>query len=328
MNIGFIGLGGMGRYQATAFSRTGDRTVAAGSDVSAESQAKFKADFPDAKVFADHRELLADKAIDAVVIATPTGMHREIVIDALRSGRNVLVEKPMARTVAQCREMIDVAQETKQLLMVAHCRRFDVDWGTFADVYRAGTLGSPVLWRSVRAGAGPPARWFYDDALGGGPLMDGAIHDQDFGNHLFGQAQSVVGASVKFDLQASAIDTGSVIIRYANGCQMLLSWSWAVNGLNVHDVLGPKASFAFGLNGLEAPEDLKGHCIIELDGKRRLAAFTPKDMYVTQAQHFLDCIAGKALCASPATEAVKAVAVAEAVLKACRSDETVSVERI
>jgi predicted dehydrogenase len=328
MNVGFIGLGGMGRYQAKSFAQSPSCTVAAGSDVSADSQAEFAKAFPQAKVHSDHRALLADKSIDALVIAVPTGLHRDIVIDALKSGRPVLAEKPMARTVAECREMIGVAEQSKQLLMVAHCRRFDTDWGTFADVYRAGTLGSPVLWRSIRAGVGPRAPWFMDERLGGGPLMDGAIHDQDFGNYLFGQSESVVGGSIKFDPAHSATDTGSVLIRYANGSQMLLSWTWAVNGLNIHDVLGPKATFAFGLHEVAAPEGTKGHTLINIDGSRTLAEFTPADMYVTQAQHFLDCIAGKTKCASPATEAIKAVAVAEAVLAACRSDSEIRIEKV
>src|SRR4051794_34989440 len=144
ISIGFIGLGTMGRYQAKSFAQLGDCRVVAGADPADGSRAEFAKIAPDAKVYEKPQELLADKSIDAVVISVPTGFHEQVTTEALKSGRNVLVEKPMARTVEQCRRMNEAATRAGKLLMVAHCRRFDEDWGAFADTYRAGKLGERI----------------------------------------------------------------------------------------------------------------------------------------------------------------------------------------
>ena len=158
--LGFIGLGGMGLHQARSFAAVRGCRVAAGSDPSRQSCANFAKEFADADVCADHRTLLKNTDVDAVVIAAPTLFHKQIAIDAMHSGRPVMVEKPMARTVADARRMNDVARKTGQPLMVAHCRRYDTDWGTFARVWRSGKLGSPALWRHVSSSAGPPTPWW------------------------------------------------------------------------------------------------------------------------------------------------------------------------
>jgi len=325
INIGFIGTGNMGRWQAASFKNLSDFKIVAGSDPTGVARAEFSKMCPGAAVYIDYKDLIADKKVDAVVVSVPTFYHKGIVVDCLKSGRPVLCEKPMARTVKDCQEMNDAAEKAGKLLMIAHCRRFDTDWGTFANVYRAGEIGTPVLWRSVRAGIGPLSPWFLDEKLGGGPLMDGAVHDQDFGNWLFGDPESVIGSSIKFDPKCTAIDTGSVVIRYKSGCQMMLSWSWAVHGQSLHDVLGPKGTFVFGAPGMSPPEGLKAHSILDSHGEKRMVTFEPKDMYLTQAQHFLDCLTTKTKCMSPGTEAIKAVAVAEAVLKAAGENANVKI---
>ncbi|MFW6039242.1 MAG: Gfo/Idh/MocA family protein [bacterium] len=326
-DIGFIGVGNMGRNQVDAFRQLDDCRITAAADSSPASLEKFSELCPDAATFADHKALLADGSIDAVVVAVPTALHASTVLDVLASGRSVLVEKPMARTVEQCQQMIDAADKADRLLMVGHCRRFDNDWGTLASAYRDGRLGDPVLWRHVMAGVGPGG-WFRDEQLGGGPLMDGAIHNQDFANLLFGEPASVVGNAIKFDPNCTGIDTGSVIIRYHNGCQLLLSWSWAVRGQRLHDVLGPQGTFVFGPGDMTPPEGCGGHTLIDSDGSEHLLTFERRSMFVAQARHFLDCLQGKTTCASPGTEAIKAVALAETVLAAARTGEVCEVDAV
>jgi len=325
IRIGFIGTGGMGRAQAVAFSKLGDCKIVAAADPSEKSRELFAAAHPHADLYSNYEDLLRDSRVDAVVVATPTSHHPEPTIAALRAGRPVLLEKPLARTVEQCRRLIEVADETKKLLMIAHCRRFDPDWGVFAESFRSGQLGPQVLWRFSRGGKSQGG-WYMDDAIGGGPLFDGAIHNIDFANFLFGRAESVMGTAMKFDNTCSAIDTGNFIIRYANGCQLVVSWSWAVHGAWLHDVLGKKATFVFGPNGLDVPPGMNAHSLLVPSGDKKLLPFEHGDMYVNQARHFLDCIAGRAQCISPAEDAMQAVVVAEAVLKACREGSVVQIE--
>lgn len=324
VKVGFIGVGGMGMGQAHAFSKVSGCKVYAASDVSDKSREKFAASFPDGKLYTNHKDLLADPNVDAVVIATPTLLHRETAIDAMKSGRPVLTEKPLGRTVADCHKMIDASSKTRKLLMVAHCRRFDTDWGCYAKIFRSGALGSPVLWRHCSAGMfklWSPSKWFLDDKLGGGPLIDGAVHNYDFAVNLFGEPESVVASAIKLDKEATAVDTASAVVRFKSGNQLLVSWSWAVAGSGMHDVIGPKGNLQFGAGDLATDKlDTKNYGYYRVADntgkKKKLVRFKRTDMYVTQAKHFIDCINGKTKCITPASESIKAVAIAEAILKA------------
>lgn len=321
INVGFIGLGGMGMYQVSSFVKAGRCRVVAGSDLVPEARARFAKQYPGATVFADHRQLLKDADVQAVVIATPTFYHKQTAIDALRSGRAVMTEKPLARTVADARQVNAVAKQTGQLLMVGQCRRYDTDWGCIAKIVQKGSIGGPVLWRHAMASAGPPSPWFLDDKLGGEPILDGAVHDQDFGVLLFGDPVSVVASSIKLT-NTTCVDSVTAVIRYTSGSQMMLCWSWGVaQGEHMFDLIGTEGSIRAGVGDLaEASLDTKKYGYYRLtntrSGKTKLVRFIRKDMYVTQARHFIACIEGKAVCQSPGTEAIKAVASAEAILKA------------
>jgi myo-inositol 2-dehydrogenase/D-chiro-inositol 1-dehydrogenase len=320
VRLGFIGLGGMGLYQARAFARVKGCRVSAGADVSGKSRDDFQQGFPGALVYDSHRRMLAEGRIDAVVIAVPTGLHREVAADALKAGIPVLLEKPMARTVADCHRLIDLSGRTGTLLMIAHCRRYDPYWGILAREIGANRLGAPVLWRDVSAGMGP-GRWFMDEKLGGGPLIDGAVHNYDFANLMFGDPESVVSSAIKLDPGVTAVDTGSAVVRYRSGHQLLMSWSWAARGCRLHDLVGPKGFLQFGTGNLTPPEEEKGIysyvCLTNAKNEQRLLkAKREPNMYLIQGKHFLDCVHGRTKCRTPGTEAVKAVAVAEAILKA------------
>ena len=288
--------------------------------MAAASRDRFLSQYPEAKVYDNHRRLLADPKVDAVVVAVPTGYHQAAASDALKAHIPVLLEKPMARTAAQCRRLIEDSEKYRTLLMVAHCRRYDPNWGMMAKQIASGRLGSPVLWRSVSAGLGP-GRWFMDDRLGGGPLLDGAVHNYDFANLMFGDPDSVVSSSIKLNPGVTAVDTGCAVVRYRSGHQLLMSWSWATRGCALGDVIGPKGYLQFDTGDLTPPrQEAKQFdycCITDLKGKQRLVK-APKEptMFVRQARHFLECVRGRAECQTPGTEAIKAVAVGEAVLKA------------
>jgi predicted dehydrogenase len=216
--------------------------------------------------------------------------------------------------------MIQVAEKTGLLLMVAHCRRFDKDWGKMAQIISQGLLGRPLLWRSVSAGIGP-GRWFMYDKEGGGPLIDGAVHNYDFAHVLFGDPDSVVASGIKLT-RRSAVDTATAVVQYKSGDQFMISWSWGVRGDGAHDILGPKATLFFGPGDMKPPDE-RGYAYFRvwpLNKEPKLIKFKYDglDMYTGEDQHFIDCLNGKSKCHSPATDSIKAVAVAEAILKAAR----------
>jgi predicted dehydrogenase len=331
LRVGFVGLGGMGLHQARSFAQTADCLVAAGVDPSAEMRSRFAQSYPAVRLFVSLDELLAQAAVDALVVAVPTGYHQAMAAAALAAHIPVLLEKPMARTVAQCQQLIEQADQTNTLLMVAHCRRYDPYWTSWGDYVTSGKLGAPILWRDIRAGFSPGG-WFMDEGLGGGPLIDGAVHNYDFANWLFGEPDCVYTSAIKMEPAFSAIDTGSTIVRYRSGHQLLISWSWAVKGTTLHDILGPRGFIQFGAGDLAIADEEKGryqYCrFTDPSGQQTLIQSPAKpDMYIRQAEHFLACIRGEVTCQTPGREAIKAVAVAEAVLRSGRTGKIETVAR-
>jgi predicted dehydrogenase len=335
INIGVIGLGGMGMGQAKAFAEAPGCKVCAGADPSEKSRENFIKEFPNATAYTDYKQLINDKKVDAVVIVIPTLYHTGVAIEVMKSGRPVLTEKPLARTVADCHKMISASEKYKQLLMVAQCRRFDTDWGTFGKIYKAGELGEKVLWRHTNASKLSiynPSKWFLDEQVGGGPLLDGAVHNYDYANHIFGDPESVIATSIKLDNDCTAVDTGTAVVQYKSGSQLMVSWSWVVwSRANTMDVIGTKASLTFGAGELASDKlDTKNYgyyLVANTDRtKTKLHKFKRTNMYVTQAKHFLDCIKGKTQCISPATEAIKGVAIAEAIFNAAKKNGVAKVK--
>ncbi len=324
VGVGFIGVGGMGMAQVKAFEKAKRCKTVAGADLSETARSAFKAAQPQAEVYDDYRKLLDDKNVDAVVIVVPTLLHKDIAIDAMKAGKHVLTEKPMARTVKDCKAMLKAEKETGKLLMVAHCRRYDPNWLTFANVVEKEKIGRPVMWRQMMSGMGPQVGWFMDDKLGGGPMIDGAVHNYDFGNMMFGDPQRVICKGIKLRDHVSALTTATAVVEYPHGDLLQVSWSWATPGYQgAHDILGAKATLVFGPAGQEVDKnDPKGtvyFTIINDKGKKQLVKGKSfkrgMNMYELQAQHFIDCIDGKTKqCLTPGSEAIKAVAVAEAIL--------------
>ena len=319
IRVGSIGVGGMGTHQARTFDQADGCHLVACADPSPEMRARFEENFPGTEGFDSAEALVNSGKVDAVVVAVPTGLHCAAALTALNAGIPVLVEKPMARTVDECQRMIETAERKDTVLMVAHCRRFDSYWKSWGACVASGDLGSPILWRNAMAGFGPGS-WYMDHDLGGGPLMDGAVHNYDFANFLFGDPDSVLSSSINMDPESSAQDTCSAIVRYKNGNQLLMSWSWAARGNGLHDIIGPKGFVQFGTGDLPDPEDDEPHqycCFTNREGEQTLIKSKAEpDMYACQAAHFLSCVRGDVTCLSPGTEAIKAIAVADTILRA------------
>src|SRR3982074_3350611 len=126
LRIAIIGFGHWGPNYARILSGTlqGARLTAC-AEPSAGRLAAFAKQYPAARAYADYHRLLRDGDVDAVIVATPTSTHREVTEDCLRAGVHVLVEKPLASTVADAESMIAVANQAQKVLMVGHTFLFN-----------------------------------------------------------------------------------------------------------------------------------------------------------------------------------------------------------
>jgi predicted dehydrogenase len=184
------------------------------------------------RVTTDWEALAADPEIDAAIVATPNALHAPQSIALLRSGKHVLVEKPMAPTVAECDAMVDAARASGAWLMVAHCWRFHDDVIAFRDRVAAGEFGDVVKTRGYGAHANwGPEGWFVDAALaGGGALFDMGVHAIDTARFVLGDPSpgrvcATIGtryAAGRYEVD----DDGILLIGWSNGTNSVIESGW------------------------------------------------------------------------------------------------------
>ena len=122
---------------------------------------------------------LDNRAVDAVVIATPTRHHKAIAVAASEAGKHILCEKPMAMNEEECDAMIEAAERNNVQLHVAFMRRFDSSFRQAKKMVESGEIGDVVLVKSTTRGPSIPQRWQYDIAQSNGPLAEVNSHDID-----------------------------------------------------------------------------------------------------------------------------------------------------
>jgi predicted dehydrogenase len=175
--IGFLGVGWIGRHRMEAILRTGLVDAAAIADPSPEMAAEAGRLAPGAQLVSTLDDLI-DLGVDGVVIATPSAMHAEQSIRVLERGAAVFCQKPLGRTAAEARAVVEAARRADRLLDVDLSYRFTEGMRRIREVVRSGGLGRIYAVDLVFHNAyGPGKPWFYDPALsGGGCVMDLGVH--------------------------------------------------------------------------------------------------------------------------------------------------------
>lgn len=205
MRIGVIGLGFMGLTHLKAYKNIPGVEIAAvaSNDPKALAgdlsgiQGNFGSagetfDFGNARKFSDSLDAVRADGIDAVDLCLPTNMHAEVAIEALKHGKHVLVEKPMALDAKEARAMIDAAKAAGKILMSAQVLRFFNTYLPLIDAVQSGKLGRVhhALFRRRCAAPGWSA-WLSNKTLSGGGVFDLLIHDIDMMLVCFGKPDSV-----------------------------------------------------------------------------------------------------------------------------------------
>ncbi len=297
-----FGAGSISRSHLSALAARGDVEIAAIADVN-EAAAREQAErYSIPTAVADYRELLARQDVDAVVIGIPTHFHAEAAIAALRAGKHVLCEKPLARTLADCDAIATAVRESGRVFQVAFVRRFDPEWGTVRELVQSGAIGRPVQWRRVVV-SGPPqppyGGWYVQKAFSDGPLTENGSHDFDFARYTFGDAQAVTASIRRFGRTGDIDDMGTVIVDFHSGDQMLCQWSYSlptgasasIGGL---DVIGPDGA----IREPRREADGRGVVVVsQANGQEERHSYptehTPENWFGGQIAHFIAAIRGE-----------------------------------
>jgi predicted dehydrogenase len=237
MRVAVLGLGYMGSIHAKALQKipgvelaavvsrhetrlSGDLTGVTGNLGSGE-----RLDFSNVRKYRDVEAALNDASIDAVDVCLPTDLHEPIAIEALRRGKHVLVEKPMALSVRSCERMIEEARRSKKVLMVAQVLRFFPMYTALETAMKDPKLGavhSAVFRRRCAQPSWGP--WLDDKARGGGGVFDLLIHDFDMVLHLFGKPSAIAASG--YEDMAAGIDLVSAQLYYHGGMIVEITGGW------------------------------------------------------------------------------------------------------
>src|SRR5271166_4107711 len=160
--------------------------------------------------------------VDVVLVSTPNSCHLQDVLLAIRCGKPVLCEKPMAMHASQCRQMVESAHAARVLLGVAQVFRFEESTTRFRERIAAGQIGKPVFARSefsFPADRGHPRTWMNDPAIaGGGPIADVGVHCIDALRYILQDEVTRVGARATSDGGSGETEAAaSLVLEFARG---------------------------------------------------------------------------------------------------------------
>ena len=188
ITVGVIGYGYWGPNLVRNFAETPGARVGWVTDLRPERLAVASARYPGVRVSADHRDILNDAGVDAVAVATPVTSHVELAMQALRAGKHVLVEKPLAASSADAERLIAEAAKRRLVLMVDHTFVYTGAVRKMRDLVAAGELGDIYYYDSVRINLG----LFQRDV---NVLWDLAVHDLSIMDFVLAERPVAVSAT-------------------------------------------------------------------------------------------------------------------------------------
>ena len=330
LRIGIIGCGGIanGKHMP-ALKKIREVEMVAFCDIVEERAVKAAKEYgtPDAKCYTDYRELLKDKSIDVVHVCTPNREHSFMTIDALEAGKHVMCEKPMAKTYAEGKAMLEASRRTGKKLAIGYQNRQTAealyikaacDAGELGDIYYANAI-------ALRRRAVPTWGVFLnEEEQGGGPLIDIGTHALDLTLWCMNNYKPKMVVGTKYRKLADQTNTANAwgdwdpkeftvedsafgFITMENGATVVLQSSWALNILDAKEacfrLCGTKAGadtvdgaringVRFGRQYVEKP-DLRAGGVAFYDG----ASESPSDR---DMRLWIDAILGdKAPCVLP-----------------------------
>jgi len=203
--LGFLGVGWIGRHRMQAIQASGAAEVALIADASPDAAAQAAALAPGARVVPSLQAML-DAGVDGVVLATPSALHAEQAVAALEQGAAVFCQKPLARTAAETRAVVDAARAADRLLAVDLSYRFTAGARAIRELIARGELGEVYAVDLVFHNAyGPDKAWFRDPALaGGGCVIDLGVHLVDLALWTLGFPR-VAGATSRLFAQGAPL---------------------------------------------------------------------------------------------------------------------------
>ena len=194
LNVAVIGVGGIAKMHMPGWAASTNAQVVAGADISQEALDRWGKEFEVDRLTTDANELIGDASIDIIDICTPNRYHADLAIAAMKAGKHVICEKPLAVTPDEIRRMIKARDASGKLLMTAQHMRFGGAAQALKAEIEAGALGEIYHGRSwwLRRAALPTGDGFIlKKHSGGGPCIDIGVHTLDLALWMMGHPKPV-----------------------------------------------------------------------------------------------------------------------------------------
>lgn len=326
VKLAFVGVGGIFDMHMSVAVKNPAIEIYAFCDIDKDKLQAKGAKYGITKLFTDYKEMLKLDEIDGVVICTWNKEHAPISIAALKAGKHVFCEKPMAINAQEAQEMLDTAKECQRQLYVGFVRRCGADCRAVRSFVEAGCLGNPYFAKAkyIRRN-GYPGGWFgVKELSGGGPLIDLGVHVIDLiryvtGNPkpvsvyamtsnklgmLDGVAKGTMHTAQTMLQQASDVeDFAAAMIRFDNGMVLSVEASFTLNGEDSTEV-----SIFGDKGGMQLEPQMKlysvmnGYCVTTVPVPE--AKFDWDQSFYMQMDNFVRAIKGEISALSIAEDGV------------------------
>jgi predicted dehydrogenase len=299
LRICVVGCGMLGAMHAVRWNRLPEAQVVAVVDMKPERAEKLAKDCGLDRWYLDYREAVVRDDVDVVSVCVPTALHSEVTVLAANHGKHVLSEKPIALTLEGADAMIEAARRNGVKLGVGFMRRYSPIMDGLRAMLAEGRFGRPVAYHSLDARELRPKREMHDANVNGGPVIDMGVHLFDIWNRIFDSepvevsAQGMILAQGRPEvahIRELAIDTATVVVRYASGDTGTFVTCWALPaGVNPPGgpdrLFGPQAAAEISWGGANQQVRLAHDA-----GGFAIAASGDQDMYQAEIASFAQCI--------------------------------------
>ena len=331
MKVGIVGVGFMGTTHASGWAATPAQIV--GFTAETQKEAGALATQYHAKVYPSLDSMLPD--VDVVDICSPTHLHHEMILKAAAAGKQIVCEKPLARTTQQARAAVEACKKAGVQLLVAHVVRFFPEYALTQSTIANGQIGKPAVLRLHRGSYRPkkPAgNWFLDESKSGGILMDLMIHDYDYARWVAGDVETVSARRVTEHHPDAPVDYGLVILAHKSGAISHIAGSWAYPPPTFRtsfEIAGDR-----GLIEFDSDDTAPIHNLILKTGENDApdvglpASPVSENPYTAQIKEFHAALADGKPTRVHASDGLASVQIAEAAIQSAQSGQPVHLQAL
>jgi len=327
VRIGVIGYGYWGPNLVRNFAEGPDTQVIGVSDLRQDRLELAQRRYPGIKVTSNHRDLMEDSDIDAIAISTPVSTHFQLALQALQSGKHVLVEKPMTRTSEEGVQLIEEADRRNLILMVDHTFVYTGAVRKTRELIDKGALGELYYYDSTRVNLG----LFQQDV---DVIWDLAVHDLSIMEYILPETPIEVSATGIGHLDGAAENIAYVTVFYQSSLIAHLNVNW-LSPIKIRRTLigGSKQMILY--DDIESSEKVKVYDkgVVVRNGPeslyKLLVAYRSGDMYAPQldigealgveARHFADCVTSGKVPITDGHAGLRVVSILEAATRSMKN---------